>query len=47
MSAMARPVRSMPRPAIVTAYPTAIGPAPYVGSALGGGTSLPPPVPLR
>jgi hypothetical protein len=47
MSAMARPLRPMPRPAIVTAYPSAIAPAPYVGSALGGGSSLPPPVPLR
>jgi hypothetical protein len=47
MSAMARPVRSMPRPAIVTAYPSAIGSAPYLGSALAGGSSLPPPVPLR
>ena len=47
MSAMARPVRSMPRPAIVTAYPSAIGSASYVGSALAGGSSLPPPVPLR
>jgi len=48
MSAMARPLR-MPaaRPAIVSATPAALGTGTYVGSALGGGASLPPPVPLR
>jgi hypothetical protein len=48
MSAMARPMRlAAARPAVMTAYPSAIGSSPYIGSALGGGTSLPPPVPLR
>jgi hypothetical protein len=48
MSAMARPSRMpVPRPAVVSAYPAALGSGTYVGSALGGGASLPPPVPLR
>jgi hypothetical protein len=48
MSAMARPARvPAPRPAVVSAYPAAIGSGTYVGSALGGAGSLPPPVPLR
>ena len=48
MSAMARPMRlAAARPAIMTAYPSALGSTPYIGSALAGGASLPPPVPLR
>jgi hypothetical protein len=48
MSAMARPMRlAAARPAVMTAYPTALASAPYIGSALAGGASLPPPVPLR
>jgi hypothetical protein len=48
MSAMARPMRlASARPAMVTAYPSALGSTPYVGSALASGNSLPPPVPLR
>jgi hypothetical protein len=48
MSAMARPMRlAAARPAVMTAYPSAIGSSPYIGSALAGVASLPPPVPLR
>jgi hypothetical protein len=48
MSAMARPMRlATARPAVMTAYPSAIGSSAYIGSALAGGASLPPPVPLR
>jgi hypothetical protein len=48
MSAMAHPSRmAMARPAVVTASPGAIGSAPYVGSALASGSSLPPPMPFR
>jgi len=52
MSAMARPVHSGlggwsgARPAVMTATPTALGGSPYIGSALGGRSALPPPVPL-
>jgi hypothetical protein len=45
MSAMAHPGHLSARPAVVSAVPSALGAA-YVGSALGGRTSLPPPVPL-
>ena len=48
MSAMARPMRlAAARPAVMTAYPSSLGTTPYIGSALAGGASLPPPVPLR
>ena len=46
LSAMAHPHLSTPRPVVVSASPSPIGGAPYVGSALSGGSSLPPPVPL-
>ena len=46
MSAMARPMRAMPRPTIVAAVPRYATAAPYVASSLGGGQSLPPPVPF-
>jgi hypothetical protein len=52
MSAMARPVHSSlggwanARPAVMTATPSSIGGAPYIGSALGGRTALPPAIPL-
>jgi hypothetical protein len=52
MSAMARPIHSgagswsRARPAVVTATPSALGAGTYVGSALAGRGSLPPPVPL-
>jgi hypothetical protein len=52
MSAMARPVHSSlsgwagARPAVMTATPSSIGASPYIGSALGGRTSLPPAIPL-
>ncbi len=48
MSAMAHTSPSYaPRPRMVTATPSAIGSGAYVGSALAGGSSLPPPVPLQ
>jgi hypothetical protein len=52
MSAMARPVHthlggwSGARPAVMTATPTALGSGAYIGSALAGRGSLPPPVPM-
>ena len=52
MSAMARPVHSSlggwagARPAVMTATPSSIGASPYIGSALGVRTSLPPAIPL-
>jgi hypothetical protein len=46
VSAMARPSRYSARATVVSAVPTQLGAVPYVGSALGGRTSLPPPVPL-
>lgn len=45
MSAMARPYSAPTRPAIVSAVPRYMAPAPYVGSALATGRALPPPVP--
>jgi hypothetical protein len=45
MSAMARPGTLPVRSALASVVPSALGAA-YVGSALGGRTSLPPPVPL-
>ena len=45
MSALARPGHMAVRSAVAMAVPTALGAA-YVGSALGGHTSVPPPVPL-
>jgi hypothetical protein len=42
ISAMARPMRAQPQPRIVAAVPSY---APPVASVLGGGGSLPPPVP--
>ena len=48
LSAMARPTQmNRARSTVVTATPSAIGSAAYVGSALSGGSSLPPPVPLQ
>ena len=46
MSAMARPMRAVPHPAIVAAVPRYATAATYVPSALGGGAALPPPVPF-
>jgi hypothetical protein len=52
MSAMARPARtglggwSGARPAVMTATPTSLTSGAYVGSALAGRGSLPPPVPM-
>ena len=46
MSAMARPMRAMPRPAIVAAVPSYATASSYVPSALGGRSALPPPVPF-
>ena len=46
-SAMARPMHvSAPRPAIIAAVPAYATASQYVGSALGGRGTLPPPVPL-
>ena len=45
MSALARPAHLAVRSAVAEAVPSALGAA-YVGSALGGRTSVPPPVPL-
>jgi hypothetical protein len=53
MSAMARPVHtdlggwSGARPAVMTATPTTLSSGAFVGSALAGRGSLPPPVPMR
>jgi hypothetical protein len=49
LSAMAHPMRAarVVRQAVVTAVPTSLGPAPFVGSALGGRSAVPAPVPLR
>jgi len=49
LSAMARPVRTarVMHAAVVTAVPVSLGPAPFVGSALGGRGAVPAPVPLR
>jgi hypothetical protein len=49
LSAMARPMRAgrHVQQAVVTAAPVALGPAPYVGSALGGRGAVPAPIPLR
>lgn len=46
-SAMARPMHvSAPRPTVIAAVPTYAAASQYVGSALGGRGTLPPPVPL-
>jgi hypothetical protein len=45
MSALARPMPQRRLPAVVSAVPSYPTAAPFVGSALGGGTRLPPPVP--
>jgi hypothetical protein len=42
---LARPMRSASRAAVVAAVPSYATAAPFVGSALGGRPSLPPPVP--
>jgi hypothetical protein len=42
---LARPMRPASRPTVVSALPSYATAAPFVGSALGGRPSLPPPVP--
>jgi hypothetical protein len=45
MSALARPLPQRRMPPVVAAVPSYPTASPFVGSALGGGTRLPPPVP--
>jgi hypothetical protein len=45
MSALARPLPARRQPSVVAAVPSYPTASPYVGSALGGRGSLPPPVP--